>query len=68
ACFFFFFSRKTAYELGARLVGSERGIRDSLRVRQHRLAAGAAADPVSVLLATGLTMLLALVALLFAID
>jgi putative membrane protein len=43
--------------------------RANLRVRRHRLAAGdGTADPVSVLLVTGLTMLLALVALLFAID
>ncbi|MFB4310852.1 DUF202 domain-containing protein [Actinomadura sp. GTD37] len=46
-----------------------RRTRVSLRLRRHRLPAGlGAADPASVLLMTGLALLLALVALLFALG
>ena len=33
--FFFFFKKKTAYEIGARLVGSEMCIRDRIDARHH---------------------------------
>ncbi|MER7544517.1 DUF202 domain-containing protein [Actinomadura sp.] len=42
--------------------------RASLHARRRRPASGGAADPVSVLLATGLAMLLAVVALLFTVP
>lgn len=46
-----------------------RRTRVSLRLRRHRLPAGhGAADPVSVLVVTGLAILLALVAVLFTIS